>query len=230
MGNYISTNFFNLCIADFGLSKIVEQKDSETSVKKRNIFGVLPYIAPEVLCEEEYTKAADIYSYAIIAYEIVTGFAPYYDMAHDMGLAIKICNGLRPKIPFYIPKLIAKIIMKCWDSRVTHRPTFKELKETILGYYKNYEENNFENDNEITIQIKQVEKISKNKVKGRFWKLFSNTKSTITPMNYKKHPEAIYTSRLLSFSSLPKPNNAENFERELEGLTKSTSPSSLGGY
>ncbi|RHZ69453.1 hypothetical protein Glove_283g158 [Diversispora epigaea] len=39
--------------------------------EKRNIFGVLPYIAPEVLCREEYTKAADIYSSAIIIYEMI---------------------------------------------------------------------------------------------------------------------------------------------------------------
>ncbi|RHZ79145.1 hypothetical protein Glove_151g54 [Diversispora epigaea] len=41
------------------------------------------------------------------------------------------------------------------------------------------------------------------------------------PMNYKTHPEAIYTSRLLNYSSLPKPKNDENFENELEELTKS---------
>ncbi|RHZ72518.1 hypothetical protein Glove_242g93 [Diversispora epigaea] len=31
----------------------------ENSEKKRNIFGVLPYVAPEILYGEEYTKAAD---------------------------------------------------------------------------------------------------------------------------------------------------------------------------
>ncbi|RHZ76608.1 hypothetical protein Glove_195g19 [Diversispora epigaea] len=70
------------------------------------------YIAPEVLSgEKEYTKAADIYSFGIIAYEMITGFPPYPDLPHD--LATKICNGngLRPKIPFHTPKLITRIIM-----------------------------------------------------------------------------------------------------------------------
>ncbi|RHZ44220.1 hypothetical protein Glove_750g46 [Diversispora epigaea] len=49
------------------------------SLKRKNIFGVLPYIAPEVLSGEGYTKAADVYSFGIIAYEIITGFPPYPD-------------------------------------------------------------------------------------------------------------------------------------------------------
>ncbi|RHZ80008.1 hypothetical protein Glove_139g399 [Diversispora epigaea] len=79
--------------------------------ERKNIFGVLPNIAPEVLSgDEEYKKAADVYSYGIIAYELVTGFPPYPDMPHDKDLAMKICNGLRPKITFRIPKLIATIM------------------------------------------------------------------------------------------------------------------------
>ncbi|RHZ54982.1 hypothetical protein Glove_421g28 [Diversispora epigaea] len=59
--------------SDFGLSKIVGQNLENSN--NRNIF--------EVLCGEEYTKAADIYSFGIIVYEIITGFAPYYDVPHD---------------------------------------------------------------------------------------------------------------------------------------------------
>ncbi|RHZ84601.1 hypothetical protein Glove_79g30 [Diversispora epigaea] len=100
-----------------------------------NIFGILPYIVPEVLSDdEEYTKAADVYSFGIIAYEIVTGFPPYPDIPHDKDLAMKICNGLRLKIPFHILKLVARMIMRCWDARVAHRPTFKELFDELAFY------------------------------------------------------------------------------------------------
>ncbi|RHZ69998.1 hypothetical protein Glove_276g53 [Diversispora epigaea] len=55
-------------VNDFGLSKLIE-KNVENH-QKINVFGVLPYIAPEVLSVlsgyEEYTKAADVYSFAII--------------------------------------------------------------------------------------------------------------------------------------------------------------------
>ncbi|RHZ57698.1 hypothetical protein Glove_384g18 [Diversispora epigaea] len=214
-GNILSSNFkdYDISISDFGLSKLIGANPNNP--EKKNIVGVLPYIAPEVLSgDEEYTKAADVYSFGIIAYEIVTGFPPYPDIPHDKDLAMKICNGLRPKIPFHTPKLITRIIMRCWDARVTHRPTFKELTNELNEYRIDY--NN--KDSKIVIQIKKAEEFSANQESTN-----TTTTTTTTSLNYQTHPQAIYTSRLLNFSNLPKPKNEENFERELEELTKSMS-------
>ncbi|RHZ83822.1 hypothetical protein Glove_87g245 [Diversispora epigaea] len=223
-GNILSSNFkLGLTISDFGLSKLIEANPNNP--EKKNIFGVLPYIAPEVLSgDEEYTKAADVYSFGIIAYEIVTGFPPYPDIPHDKDLAMKICNGLRPKIPFHTPKLITRTIMRCWDARVAHRPTFEELYDELWKYYndyRNYLEKGKNEDSEIVTQIKKVEEFSANQEST------NTTTTTTTPLNYQTHPQAIYTSRLLNFSKLPKPKNEENFERELEELKKSTSALSI---
>ncbi|RHZ75601.1 hypothetical protein Glove_212g161 [Diversispora epigaea] len=221
-GNILSSNFedsSNIAISDFGLSKLIEENPN--NLEKKNIFGVLPYIAPEVLSGEEYTKAADVYSFGIIAYEMITGFPPYPDIPHDEDLAMKICNGLRPKIPFHTPKLITRMIMRCWDARITHRPTFEELYNECQKYYKDYYDYLYKGknkDSEIVIQIKKAEEFSANQESTN-----STTTTTPTPLNYQTHPQAIYTSRLLNYSKLPKPKNEENFERELEELTESMS-------
>ncbi|RHZ76072.1 hypothetical protein Glove_206g16 [Diversispora epigaea] len=217
-GNILSSDFEDyMQISDFGLSKLIGANPNNP--EKKNIVGVLPYIAPEVLSGDEgYTKAADVYSFGIIAYEMITGFPPYPDIPHDEDLAIKICNGLRPKIPFHTPKLITRTIMRCWDARVTYRPTFKELSEELWKYWSDYEsylDEEKNNDSEIVIQIENSKKLSKN--------LGLINSTATTPLNYQTHPQAIYTSRLLNYSKLPKPKNEENFERELEELTKSFS-------
>ncbi|RHZ86936.1 hypothetical protein Glove_42g16 [Diversispora epigaea] len=216
-GNILSYDFKSeMYISDFGLSKLIGANPNNS--EKKNIFGVLPYIAPEVLSGEEYTKAADVYSFGIIAYEMVTGFPPYPDIPHDKDLAIKICNGLRPKIPFHIPKLITRMIMRFWDARVTHRPTFNELFDELKKYYWDYYyylKEGKNKDSEIVIQIKKAEEFSANQE--------SINTTTTTPLNYQTHPQAIYTSRLLNYSKLPKPKNEENFEKELEELTESMS-------
>ncbi|RHZ81983.1 hypothetical protein Glove_115g7 [Diversispora epigaea] len=92
LSDNLKNNFNN-----FGLSKLIEP-----NLKRKIFSGVLPYVAPEVLSDEEYTKAADGFPH------------PYHDILHNKDLVMKICNGLRPKIPFHTPKLITKMIMGCW--------------------------------------------------------------------------------------------------------------------
>src|SRR4051812_10585973 len=90
-GNVLKNNV-QTSITDVGLCKPVDYNTSE-----KTIYGVLPYIAPEILRGQNYTKAADVYSFGIIMYEIISGLPPYYDLSHDENLAIKICQGLRPR-------------------------------------------------------------------------------------------------------------------------------------
>ncbi|CAG8772400.1 8390_t:CDS:2, partial [Gigaspora rosea] len=43
----------------------------------------------------------------------------------------EICEGKRPIIPTYVPKLIAELINKCLSSQPKERPTSKNIYETI---------------------------------------------------------------------------------------------------
>lgn len=58
----------------------------------------MPSMAPEVLCGKPYTKAADIYSFGIILWELASGIPAFNDRSHDFNLSLDICRGLRPKI------------------------------------------------------------------------------------------------------------------------------------
>jgi hypothetical protein len=106
---------------------------------------------------KEYTQASDIYEFGIIAYEICTGLAPYHDVAHDEFLAMKICQGLRPKSNYKIPRLIFEIISQCWDADPSNRPKaddlFKSLDNLLYGH----------NDINTVIykQIKEADEINK---------------------------------------------------------------------
>ena len=57
-------------------------------INSNQIYGVLPYIAPEVLCGKNPSTASDIYSFGIIVMNIfATGKRPWYNRAHDINLA-----------------------------------------------------------------------------------------------------------------------------------------------
>ena len=66
----------------------------------KSIYGNLFYIAPEVIVEKEYTFKSDIYSIAMLMWEISSGQPPFsnYDYEHDYYLAMDIVNGMRPKL------------------------------------------------------------------------------------------------------------------------------------
>src|SRR4051794_15812108 len=79
-GNILCDNIRSF-ITDLGLCKPANVNPSQSDNK--NIYGVLPYVAPEVLRGKEYTQANDIYGFGIIAYELCTGLPSYHDIAHD---------------------------------------------------------------------------------------------------------------------------------------------------
>ncbi|CAB4420294.1 unnamed protein product [Rhizophagus irregularis] len=205
-GNILSSYNGLASITDLGLCQPANAKSSQNSNKK--IYGVLPYVAPEVLKGNEYTQKSDIYGFGIIAYEICTGFPPYYDVAHDEFLAMKICQGLRPKSNYKIPKLIFDIINQCWDTDPLKRPDANELRELIVELYRDIRDNKVASV--IYGQVKEADEINKESSLT----VQSSLSSTSTSLLYTAHPQAVYTSRLLDFRNLLEPKNANNDDLE----------------
>ncbi|POG72276.1 kinase-like domain-containing protein [Rhizophagus irregularis DAOM 181602=DAOM 197198] len=203
-GNILSNFGQKAFITDLGLCQPANAKSSQNSNKE--IYGVLPYVAPEVLRGKEYTQASDIYGYGIIAYEICTGFPPYYDMAHDEFLTMKICNGLRPKSNYKIPQLIFDIINQCWDADPLKRPNAGELQELTYKLYNDV----FKVDSVIYGQVKETDDINKKLLSS----IVQSPSSSTSNLLYTTHPQAVYTSRLLDFKNLPESKNVDNDDLE----------------
>ncbi|RIB12413.1 kinase-like domain-containing protein [Gigaspora rosea] len=114
--------FIKSFITDLGLSKSLKE-----SASKGEVYGVMPYTAPEILLGEEFTQAADIYSLGIIMTELSTGKRPFYGSPFDYELALKICNGLRPGFSEKTPKCYIKLANQCMDFNPHSRPSAKDI-------------------------------------------------------------------------------------------------------
>src|SRR5688572_14799479 len=55
-GNILFNNYGHSCISDLGMCQPANNEAQSSATKE--IYGVLPYVAPEVLCGYEYTKAS----------------------------------------------------------------------------------------------------------------------------------------------------------------------------
>src|SRR5581483_6641105 len=188
-------------ITDLGLCKPANAEPSWNNNKQ--IYGVLPYVDPEVLRGKKYTQASDIFGFGIIAHELCTGLPPYHDIPHDEFLAIKICQGLRPTSNYKIPQLILDIIQQCWDADPLKRPNAKYLSEFFMDLrgISNKKFNEYKENSPINQQIREVDEINK--------QLPPITIPSTDILSYTTHPQAIYTSRLLDFKNLPEPKNAD---------------------
>ncbi|EXX78254.1 Cla4p [Rhizophagus irregularis DAOM 197198w] len=204
-------------ISDMGLCGEVGKID------KSCIYGVMPYVAPEVLRGRPYTQAADIYSFGMIMYFAATGRQPFADCAHDELLALDICQGSRPKIDeLEAPKCYIDLMKICWDPNPKNRKKSDETYEQILMFRKSYRGEIF--DTEKGISKEQFNKSYKGEILGtddhdEIEKQFKkaeeyrkdNLLSNKNSRSHTTHPKAVYTSRLLnSFTkNLPKYEDTE---------------------
>jgi serine/threonine protein kinase len=199
----ILTSMFKMWIADMGLCK-----PADYNPLKSNIYGVLPYVAPEILRGQNYTKASDIYSFGMIMYEIISELPPYHDISHDENLAIKICKGLRPRFNIKVPQLIIYLIKRCLDANQLNRPMAKEISD-ILHKWR-YQKRDSQTA-ELQRQIKEAEIINNNSSNN-------NMPLTNLGLSYETHSRAIYTSRLLNFNNLPEPINSDDYYKQSDNI------------
>ncbi|GMI98442.1 hypothetical protein like AT5G41730 [Hibiscus trionum] len=130
-------------VSGFGLSSI-PQKSTE---KNQNEAQSFIWHAPEVIEEQErpaskgnsnlkFTEKADVYSFGMICFQLLTGKVPFED-GHLQGdkMGRNIRAGERPLFPFKPPKPITNLIKKCWHDDPAQRPSFASICR-ILRYVK----------------------------------------------------------------------------------------------
>ncbi|KAG0623936.1 hypothetical protein M758_3G212600 [Ceratodon purpureus] len=72
----------------------------------------------------KYKFKCDIYSFAMVCYEILTGDLPFKDEAKPSIVKKMVLKGERPKLPPYCPSVLKTLIQECWSSKPEDRPTF----------------------------------------------------------------------------------------------------------
>jgi len=121
--NVLIGEHWNAKVADFGLCKIIQSWE-ETS--KYTPCGTPKWAAPEVLRNEQYTTKADVYSFAIILWEITTRLDPFPGMS-AFELIVQVGkHGLRPGV-IAEGNPLGTLILECWDDKASLRPSFERI-------------------------------------------------------------------------------------------------------
>lgn len=118
-------------LVDFGHSKKLTDNYQTYSVK-----GTPMWMAPEVIREQRYSKASDIWSVACTVVEMIIGGLPYPDMEkRDANyVMIKIAEGKTPPIPEHLSEEGKLFLKKCFQQNPDFRPSVDDLlKEPFMA-------------------------------------------------------------------------------------------------
>ncbi|GMT17222.1 hypothetical protein PFISCL1PPCAC_8519, partial [Pristionchus fissidentatus] len=120
-------------VSDFGLAKRAEEYKLRSDERIP-----IRWTAPEVVKTYVYTKAADIYAYAILVYEIFSNAALPFEGYNNAQIKENITrDDFRPQFPKTTPPEIVEIISKCWATDPAARtPLFDVAKQISLLHTK----------------------------------------------------------------------------------------------
>ncbi|RHZ61709.1 hypothetical protein Glove_346g205 [Diversispora epigaea] len=88
--------------------------DSNIS-RESQIYGIIPYMAPELFKNQPYSYASDIYSLGMIMWQLTSGHRPFHDQEHGPKLILNILDGKRPEITEDTPERWVNL-MKRYDD------------------------------------------------------------------------------------------------------------------
>lgn len=129
-------------ICDFGLSRCFPNL-----LSKSTEFTPLN-MSPEMLKGEDCLgPAVDVYAFSIIAYEIITGKKPFYELGESISLFVlanKIMSGYRPQFKGLeedVTEKMQNLLSRCWSTNIEERPSFDEIFDQLSSDFSYFNEN-----------------------------------------------------------------------------------------
>ncbi|KAJ7235048.1 kinase-like domain-containing protein [Mycena rebaudengoi] len=139
--NVLVTPSRRACITDFGLSSIadvVTLRFTHSTVIAKG--GTTRWQAPELLRGEHPNHyGSDIYAFACVCYEVLTGKAPFYEIQRDVAIIFKVVAGERPSRPPgsgadpLLMNSLWTLLEECWADNAENRPEAPQIVKRLLG-------------------------------------------------------------------------------------------------
>jgi len=129
--NLLVTEDWKVKVCDFGLAR--SAPDNEEKRGGMTIVGTNEWMAPEVAMGETYDSSADVFSYAMVIYEMLTRTDPPARKLKDC-YAFK-AEDFKAKIPSDIPAKLWELLCDCAATTPADRPDFKSIVTRIREIY-----------------------------------------------------------------------------------------------
>ena len=143
--NIVITNDNQIRILDFGLAKNIEEpiddKNGSQSLTTESgiVLGTAAYMSPEQIRVQKTDARADIWSFGVVFYEMLTGRQPFVrDSLAETLATILAFEPSFEHLPWQIQKIVAKALRKKCDER------YQTVKELLADLRELEQEMSFE--------------------------------------------------------------------------------------
>jgi hypothetical protein len=121
---------------DFGLSRELPLLDTSTPFCMSGRVGTLRYMAPEVALNQPYNTAVDIFSWSMVAWEILFQQKPLDGWTQDMYTELVCRRGARPELNHQnttssLQKQLYYLLQQAWAQLPDQRPRAGQLYEEV---------------------------------------------------------------------------------------------------
>lgn len=149
--NILVNDKLHACLTDFGLTAVTYDANTVNAIStSSSVNGSVRWMAPEVFNPEQAglerarpLPESDIYSFAMVIWEIFTGCVPYYDHLRDPTVVFKVILGIRPERPPLATRLglsdmVWELMEQCWQGDWRHRPRISTVLQTLREAFSQY--------------------------------------------------------------------------------------------
>ena len=111
-------------VGDFGVARRMDTSVDDSMTSET---GTYRWMAPEVIRHGKYDASVDVYSFAIVLWEMLTGQMPYGHLSPVQAASAVVHNNLRPPISPGMPPNLVALMCVCWNHEPRVRPAFDVL-------------------------------------------------------------------------------------------------------
>ena len=129
--NVLLTSNLRGKVTDFGLSKCDDLRTTQTTQGGGGAAGTSAFMAPELLEDNIFTEKSDVYSYAIVLWEIWSRQVPWRGLRPVQIMRKVVDKRERPPVPAGMPAELRELMVRSWVHQPADRPDFAEIEAQL---------------------------------------------------------------------------------------------------